>query len=159
MLYVYIKRERGGRRAMPASFGTELQLLWPWVVTHLTSFSSSSGDQSPLLIFCLLQHRCPISHFLITIFACDYFSLEFINGGLLSVLWQWQVLLHFVASEIASSCAFILNMLERYDRMRWEETSWSDPQEHDSLYHIWPNTCIYRPKTLWNKVQTRRGFR
>jgi hypothetical protein len=47
---------------VPACLGTELQQPWPCVVMYLTSFSSSSGDHSPLLTFCLLQQEwCPIS--------------------------------------------------------------------------------------------------
>ena len=46
----------------PACLGTELQQPWPWVVTYLTNFSSSSRDHNPLLTFYLLQQEwCPIN--------------------------------------------------------------------------------------------------
>jgi hypothetical protein len=38
---------------LPASLGTELQQPWPYLAMWLTSLSSSSGDQRPLLSFFL----------------------------------------------------------------------------------------------------------
>jgi hypothetical protein len=43
---------------IPASLGTELQQPWPYLAMWFMSFSSSSGDQSPLLSFFLWQHDC-----------------------------------------------------------------------------------------------------